>query len=287
MSKIKLGQYRHYKGRDYEVLGTCRHSETLEELVLYKALYGDRGLWVRPLEMFEETVEVAGEEIPRFAYQKQQQYTTLLFDLDGTLTDSQPGITNSVRYALTKFNIQEDDSAKLQKFVGPPLMDSFRLYYDFTESEARQAVANYREYYTAKGIYENSVYEGIPSLLAELQQLGKKIILATSKPTVFSEQILEYFDLKKYFSLVVGSNLDGTRIKKSEIIQYIVSALPQVAKTEMVMIGDREHDCIGARECGIDCAAVRYGYGSSAELQAQEPTYLIESVAELGLLLSH
>lgn len=282
---IRRGLYRHYKGKDYEVLGTTRHSETLEEFVLYKALYGDQGLWVRPMEMFEGTVEVDGQEVPRFAYHDLRQYDTLLFDLDGTITDSQLGIINSVHYALDKFNIAEDDVVKLKKFIGPPLIDSFRNFYGFTESQAKQAVVYYREYFTVKGIYENSVYEGIPALLAELQRAGKRLILATSKPTIFSERILEYFDLQKYFSLVVGSNLDGTRINKAEIIQYILSEMPGKDKKSFLMIGDREHDCRGARECGIDCAAVLYGYGAPSELQAEGPTYLIGSVAELALLL--
>lgn len=213
------------------------------------------------------------------------KYKTLLFDLDGTLTDSQAGITNSVRYALARYDILEEDPAKLKKFIGPPLAESFSAFYGFSASQARQAIAYYREYFSTKGIYENSVYEGIPALLAQLQQQGKRLILATSKPTVFSERILEYFDMQKYFSLVVGSNLDGTRTKKGEIIRHIISLLRSEAKDSILMIGDREHDCRGARENGIDCAAVLYGFGSVQELQAQKPAYLVGSVAELGLLL--
>jgi len=285
MREVKRGRYRHYKGNYYEVLGLVSHSETLEKMVLYKALYGQCGLWVRPLEMFYDTVDYAGARIPRFAYLEDKQCSTILFDLDGNLTDSGPGITNSVRYALAKFNIAEEDSASLEKFIGPPLIESFQKFYGFSAEQARIAVAYYREYFAERGIFENSVYPGIPDLLTELQQQGKRLILATSKPTEFSERILQHFQLQKFFSLVVGSNLDGTRINKAEIIRYILEALPGIRPEEALMVGDREHDCIGARECGIDCAAVLYGYGSLAELQAEQPAYLIGSVAELNLLL--
>jgi len=287
MSELKAGLYRHYKGNTYQVIGLVRHSESLDKLVLYKALYGEQELWVRPLEMFQDTVVHEGQRIPRFTYQGQKKYTTLLFDLDGTLTDSAPGITNSVRYALDRFGIMEKDDFKLRRFIGPPLIDSFQSFYGFSPEQARQAVAYYREYFAERGLYENAVYPGIPELLAELQQKGKRLILATSKPTVFSERILEYFDLKKYFSLVVGSNLDGTRITKKEVIQYILGSLAETQRDECIMIGDREHDCIGARECGIDCIAVLYGYGSLEELSAQKPAYLAGSVAELSLLLGN
>lgn len=284
--KIRIGRYRHYKGNNYAILGVARHSETLEELVLYKELYGEGGLWVRPADMFEETVTVDDKEIQRFAYINNKKYSTLLFDLDGTLTDSAEGITNAVRYALAKFQIQEDEPSQLIRYIGPPLIDSFTQYAGLSESDAREAIAYYREYYSEKGLFENKVYEGIPELLAALQKQGKKLVIATSKPTVFTEKILEHFDLKKYFSLIVGSNLDGTRMKKGEVIKYIVEALPQVSPEEMLMIGDREHDCIGARENGLDCAAVLYGFGTLAEFQAQQPAFIVEKVTDLGLLIA-
>ena len=283
---IKTGRYRHYKGNNYLVLGTARHSETLEELVIYKALYGEGGIWARPLDMFEGTVIVSGREIPRFAFINNKKYSTILFDLDGTLTDSQEGIVNSIHYALAKYNLRIDDPVQLNKFLGPPLIDSFQQYCGFSEKQAREAVTYFRQYFAEKGIFENKVYEGIPELLNELHEKGKKLVLATSKLAEYSEKVLEHFDLLKYFSLVVGSDREGTRIKKVDIIRYVINALPDISADEMLMVGDREYDCIGARECGIDCAAVLYGYGSLAELQPHQPTCLVESVSDLRLLLN-
>lgn len=212
------------------------------------------------------------------------KYNTLLFDLDGTLTDSGEGITNSVSYALKKLGIQEDDPAQLIKYVGPPLIDSFVQFAGLSEDKARKAISYYREYFSEKGIFENKVYEGIPELLKALKEQGKNLVVATSKPTVFSERILKHFDLEQCFSLIVGSNLDGTRMKKAEIIQYIIAALPQADKGDMLMIGDRKYDCIGARECGIDCAAVLYGFGTLEELEAEKPAYIVEKVTDLRRL---
>lgn len=282
---IKIGRYRHYKGNNYAILGIARHSETLEELVLYKELYGEGQLWARPADLFEETVPIGEKEIPRFSYINNKEYNTLLFDLDGTLTDSAEGITNSVRYALAKFGLHEEPN-QLIKYIGPPLIDSFMQFAELSKEQALDAVKYYREYFADKGIFENKVYEGIPELLDSLQKEGKELVIATSKPTVFTERILEHFDLQKYFSLVVGSNLDGTRMKKAEIIQYIIDALPNRNKEQMLMIGDREHDCIGAKECGIDCASVLYGFGTLAELEAQQPTFIVEKVEDLRLLLA-
>lgn len=209
-----------------------------------------------------------------------KKYTAVLFDLDGTITASKPGIVNSVSYALARFGISEKDPSKLEKFIGPPLMQSFQDFYGFDEEKARMALMYYREYFAARGIFENAVYEGIPEILAYLQGKGIRLGLATSKPTVFSEQILNHFDLEKYFSVVVGSNLDGTRVKKGEVITAAIQALgPE--KGKVLMIGDRKHDILGARENGIDVLAVGYGYGSADELKKAGPDYYVQSVQSL------
>ena len=212
-------------------------------------------------------------------------FHVILFDLDGTLTDPKAGITKSVQYALAKYNIQEPDLDKLIPFIGPPLTESFQVFYSLSQEEAVAAVGYYREYFTRTGMYENAVYPGIASLLSELKKAGKQLIVATSKPTVFSVQILEHFALLPFFDSVVGSNLDGTRIHKAEIIDYVLSELPAVDRENIIMVGDRKHDIIGAQHHGLASVAVRYGYGAAEELEQAKPTYLVNSVAELSCLL--
>ena len=206
----------------------------------------------------------------------------ILFDLDGTLTDPAEGITKSVQYALKHFGIEEDDLEKLQPFIGPPLMESFMDFYGFSEEQAREAVTYYREYFRPQGIFENEVYKGIPELLEKLTDAGKTLILATSKPVVFAEQILEHFDLRQYFEVIGGSDIEQTRAKKTEILQYILEECQLVDLTELVMVGDRKHDIIGAKQFGIDTVGVLYGYGSEEELKEAGADVLVDSVRELG-----
>ena len=208
----------------------------------------------------------------------------VLFDLDGTLTDSKIGITKSVQYALSKFNIQEGNLDNLESFIGPPLSESFQKYYGFEPSQAQDAVDFYREYFSTSGMYENVVYRGIPDLLADLKSKQKELIVATSKPTVFANQILNAFNLNQYFTAVVGSHLDGTRTSKTEIIAHALSTLGKSKENGAVMVGDREHDVIGAQGNAIDSIAVTYGYGSLLELQRACPTYLAHAVEDIGAL---
>lgn len=214
-----------------------------------------------------------------------KNYKYVLFDLDGTLTDPKEGITKSVAYALEAYGIHVEDLDSLCKFIGPPLKDSFVKFYGFSEEQGYEAVEKYREYFRPHGVYENKVYAGVDKLLAELKASGKMIILATSKPTVFANTILEHFDLMKYFDVVCGSELDGSRVKKGDVITY---ALEQVAekdtgfdKSKAVMIGDREHDILGAKENGLDSIGVLYGYGDRAEHEAAGADYIVETVEEL------
>ena len=209
------------------------------------------------------------------------QYTTILFDLDGTLTDPQVGITKSVQYALRCMGIEEPDLAKLIHFIGPPLAESFRECYGMSNDQARQAVQYYREYFSITGIYENGVYAGIPELLSQLVTSRKVLAVATSKPQIFANQILQHFSLAEYFSVVAGSNLDGTRVEKAEVIAYALQQLPPIGDKHVLMVGDRKHDIVGAQVNAIDSLAVGYGYGSLSELQAANPTYFVRTVAEL------
>ncbi len=215
-----------------------------------------------------------------------QTYDVIIFDLDGTLTDPKTGITKSIQYALSRLRLKEDNLEKLKQFIGPPLLESFMKHYSLDDSQARRAVNYYREYFSDKGMFENRVYPGISGLLNYLHRKNKKLILATSKPTVYSKQILKYFNLDQYFSLVLGSNLDLTRTSKKDIIHDILFELTDYQKSQMVMVGDRDEDIIGAQSNGIDSIAVTYGYGSIEELEKVSPRYIVHSVDELKSLIT-
>ena len=202
-------------------------------------------------------------------------YETILFDLDGTLTDPGEGITNSVAYALRKYGIEVADRKELYKFIGPPLKDSFMKYYGFSEEEAIKAIEYYREYFRDTGIFENKVYGGVEDMLIALKKADKKIVLATSKPEEFALRILEHFDLKKYFDVVAGASMDSSRSKKGDVIAYALSMCDIPDKKVAVMVGDREHDIIGARENGLDAIGVLYGYGSEEELKECGADYIV------------
>ena len=211
-------------------------------------------------------------------------YKVILVDLDGTLTDPKIGITKSVKYALLKLGVEEDDSTKFVKFIGFPLLESFKKYYPFDDAKGKKAVGFYREYYAKQGIFEATLYPHIPNFLMQLYESNKVVILATLKPTIYTEQILKHFDLHKWFTSIKGSNLDLTLTHKDEIIQHIISNVQDYHRNEMVMIGDRVGDIIGAKKNGIDSIAVTYGYGSRGELEQANPTYIVHSVEELKSL---
>lgn len=209
------------------------------------------------------------------------RYSTILFDLDGTLTDPAEGIVNSILYALEKMGIEETDREKLLPFIGPPLAESFRVYYGFSQDEATRAVTYYREYYADKGIFENRLYPGIPEFLAALNQAGATVALATSKPEVYAEQILQHFGIASQFDFIGVSLLNGQRVQKGEVIAYVLSALPARSENSVLMVGDRKHDVIGARENGLPCAGVLFGYGGREELTEAGAVYLADSVHAL------
>ena len=177
-------------------------------------------------------------------------YQYILFDLDGTLTDPKIGITTCVQYALHKMGIEEPDPDRLEPFIGPPLTDSFREFYGMNEEEAVRAVEYYRERFSTVGLFENEVYSGIPELLARLKKDGRKLAIASSKPTVYVKKILEYFSIYEYFDIIVGSELDGTRCRKEEVVEEALeqlSADDKFKKRDAVMIGDRKFDIEGAK----------------------------------------
>jgi phosphoglycolate phosphatase len=214
---------------------------------------------------------------------KNKEY--ILFDLDGTLTDSGLGITKSVRYALESFGIHTDSLDALKPFIGPPLKDSFIEFCGFSEEKAAEAIAKYREYFSVTGIYENELYEGVITLLEALKSAGKKLVLATSKPEVFTNKILEHFKIDQLFEFVSGSELDGRRNDKAEIIAHAIAGAKIADPSRAVMIGDRKHDIIGAEKNRMDSIGVLYGYGSLAELEAAGAGNIAATVKELSSLL--
>ena len=198
----------------------------------------------------------------------------ILFDLDGTLTDSAEGIVKSVQYALAHFGIEEPDTEKLKCFYTYIyFLEQFMQYCHMSKRQAETAVAVYRERYAKTGIYENRLYEGIPQLLELLKQEKKILGVASSKPEIYVRRILEYFQIDQYFDVIVGANMDGTRTKKSEVIEEALERLQaEESREEVLMVGDRFHDVAGALECGIQCIGAAYGYGGEAELRKRAPS---------------
>ena len=215
-------------------------------------------------------------------------YKYILFDLDGTLTDSFPGISRCVQYALAKFGLLEADQSMLLKFCGPPLMDSFQNLYGFSYEDAARATAYYREEYMDKGILENDVYEGIPELLAALKASGRKILLATSKPESMAYTVLNHFRLTDYFDTITGASLrDDVRHSKADVIRETMArqGISAEEQDQVLMVGDRKYDVAGALACGLDCLGVYYGYAEPGELETAGAVYTVQTVAELKCAL--
>ncbi len=207
----------------------------------------------------------------------------LFFDLDGTLTDSQEGIINCIKYALEELQkpIPADD--ELLKMVGPPLRDGFCEVVGLSCPEAEEAIHKYRERFGTIGLFENRLYDGIEQVLAALQERGFLLVLATSKPEEYSVRILEHFRIRKYFTEIIGSTMDGSRNKKGEIIQEALNRLGIIGeqKKEVIMIGDRKYDIIGAKECDIASVGVSYGFAPKNELEEYRADYIVDDVQGL------
>ena len=210
-------------------------------------------------------------------------FDTILFDLDGTLTDPKIGITKCAQYALKSFGIDEPDLDRLEGFIGPPLQQSFMEYYGFDSEKANAAIVKYRERFSTVGLFENSVFPGIIDLLAYLKRSGKTLAVATSKPEVFMHQILERYGLASFFDLAVGSETDGTRVDKTEVIEEVLKRLDLngTDRAKVAMVGDRKFDIIGAKACGISAIGVRYGYAVENELESAGADYIFATVDEL------
>lgn len=206
----------------------------------------------------------------------------ILFDLDGTLTDPALGITNSVKYSLEKFGI-EAERQELYKFIGPPLVDSFMEFYGFDYEKAVEALRLYREYFSVKGIFENSIFDGVEEMLKNLKANGKKVILATSKPEKYAIQILEHFKIEKYFDFVAGATMDEKRNRKEDVIEYAISEFGVKDTEKAVMVGDRKYDIEGAHAFNLKAVGVLFGYGSAEELA--DADYLAEDIDTLSKIL--
>jgi len=209
------------------------------------------------------------------------KYKYILFDLDGTITESGPGIMNSVEYALNKMNREVGERDTLKKFIGPPLTESMEKYYGMSEEEALLGVKYYREYYHDKGIYENRVYDGLEEVLKKINEAGKQAIVATSKPEKYAKIIMDHFHLTKYFACVAGMEMDGGRGTKAQVITYALEKNDITDKSKVLMIGDREHDVIGAHENGLDCLGILYGFGSRKEFEEAGADYIRENVEDI------
>lgn len=212
-----------------------------------------------------------------------KKYKCLFFDLDGTLTDSSEGIINSIIYALEKMNVDIKDKAILKKFVGPPLMDSYKKYYGFNQEEAELGLKLFREYFSVKGIFENRLFDGIYDLLEQLYNAGVELVLATSKPDVYAEQILEHFGIKKFFTHISACPMEEADTTKLDIIKGALKMTSVKNNEEILMIGDTFLDVNGAKECGLDSIGVLYGTDGPEELKVA--TYIAKDVEELKNIL--
>ncbi len=242
-------------------IAACGSYEAFLNKVREECTYVEVQLWMRP------------------------KYRYCLLDLDGTLTDPGIGITNSVMHALGKYDLKVKDRSELYFFIGPPLADSFRKYFDrfgIGAGQEEQAVAFYREYFKDKGIFENEVYEGIPEVLQALKEKGVKVALATSKPYEFAVRILEHFHLRQYFDYLGAATMDGRISRKADVISELLKEIGVGDRTEILMVGDRNQDVDGAKANSLHSAGVLWGYGSEEELQTAGADYVLSKPADLA-----
>ena len=210
---------------------------------------------------------------------------TILLDLDGTITDSREGITKCFEYALNYFGIEVENRADLEQFIGPPLEQSFREGFGFEKEKAELAVAKYRERFIPVGLYENLVYPGMEEALQKMKEAGKVLIVATSKPEHMAKKILAHFQLDGYFDDICGSDDDKNRSKKDEVIRYALEKHGITDLDDVLMVGDRKFDVIGAGKCGLKCMGVLYGFGDREELETAGAAYIAETVEDMARII--
>lgn len=213
------------------------------------------------------------------------KYKYIFLDLDGTLTDSKEGILNCIKYALSKFGIEENDNNKLMKYAGPPLYVSFTTFNGFDDEKAKKAIEYYRERFATIGIFENRAYDGAEELLQKLTAAGRILVLATSKPLVYAEQIVKKYRLRPYLKFISGAELDGTRDSKTEVIEYAIEKTKITDRSKIIMVGDRRQDILAAKECGITSCGVRFGYAEEGELENAGADYIADDFDELYKIL--
>lgn len=208
---------------------------------------------------------------------------SIFFDLDGTITDSAPGITNSIIYARKKWGLEPGTNADYYKFIGPPMPQSYEEFWGFSHEDAVRFLEDYREYFSVRGLFENDVYPGIPELLSDLRAAGKALYIATTKPTAFSERIAEHFGFAKYFDMISGSDMKRDN-SKYDVIRHARDAC-HTDMSDAVMVGDKAHDVEGAHAHGIPCIGVTWGFGGRDELEAAGADFIVDSADELRKLL--
>lgn len=199
------------------------------------------------------------------------------------MTDPREGITKSVQYALSHMGIEEKDLTKLEPFIGPPLVESFMEYYDFSMEQAREAVEHYRVYFSKRGVFENLLFDGTEDLLASLKAHGNVIAIASSKPEVFVRMILEHFGIDHYFDFICGGSMDESRISKADVIKELLSRmeLSQDERKKILMVGDRRHDVEGAAQFGIPCLGLSMGFAAEGELEQAKAVAIVDSMKEI------
>lgn len=209
----------------------------------------------------------------------------IFLDLDGTVTNPAEGITKCFEYALNHFGIKVKNRAELEQFIGPPLRKSFMEGFGFEEEKATEAVAKYRERFAPIGMYENEVYEGMEQALQSMKDAGKVLIIATSKPEHMAKKILAHFKLDGYFDDICGSCDDSNRNEKDEVIRYALQKHGITNPDDVLMVGDRKFDVIGAAKCGLKCMGVLYGFGDREELEQAGAAYIAETVEDMARMI--
>lgn len=211
------------------------------------------------------------------------KYNYVFFDLDGTIIDTGEGVMTSVKYSLEKMGIEAPAMEELRKFVGPPLLVSYREFYGMNEEDARKAVSLYREFYKDNGLFMGAPYEGVMETFAKIKEMGLKLVVATSKPEEYSVKIAKHFGFYQYFDMICGATFDGTRDNKADIIRYAFDkmGIDENDCDDVIMVGDRKFDIIGAKSVGMKSVAVLYGYGNRAEFEEAGADYIVEKATDV------
>ena len=205
----------------------------------------------------------------------------ILFDLDGVISNNSDGIIGGVIHAMESFSVEVPSKSELLRFIGPPLKDAFADFCGMSEEVAERAVACYREYYRERGIFENVMYDGVHDMLKAIKESGRKLYLATSKPEEFARRICAHFGIDGYFEYIGGATFDGKRGRKSDVIRYVMDKF-DINPSEAVMIGDRHHDVLGAKACGIPCIGVLFGFGDKKELEDSGADIVVSTPQEIA-----